>query len=300
MLSFFQSLGAIQIGLSISLMVLGVYLSFRILNFPDLTVDGSFPLGGGIIAVMVMHGYSPFIGLCVAGVGGFIAGFLTAWLHVRWKIMHLLAGILTMTALYSINLRIMGSPNISLYGQSSIFSSFSFFNLSPLYVILLSLGGITFLFLFLIYRLLISQAGVALRAVGNNPIMARAQGIDDKKYILLGLGVSNMLVAMGGAIWVQAYGVADVNMGIGKVIEGLAAVILGEAIIKSRSIFWSLVACILGAILYRFIIAFALNIEEIGLASSDLNFVTAFIVALAMILPQIRYKLKIARVKKSQ
>jgi putative ABC transport system permease protein len=287
-MSLYQLLGAVELGLIFSLIVLGVYLSFRVLHFPDLTVDGSFPLGGAIAAIMVTHGLHPWLGVFAAGMAGFMAGMITAWLNVRWKILHLLAGILTMTALYSINLRIMGQPNISLYNVSTVFTFLEHWPsiksmITPIFMLLIASFA-----LFLLYKFLTSEIGLAMRATGANPRMAKAQGINDARYIILGIGLSNAIVAMGGALLAQYQGFADVNSGYGKVVEGLAAVIVGEAIFHARKIHWALFACIIGAIFYRIAVALALEADFIGLKASDLNLVTAIIVACAMILPQWR------------
>jgi putative tryptophan/tyrosine transport system permease protein len=292
MLNLYQTLGAVQLGLIFGLVVIGVYLSFRILNFPDLTVDGSFPLGGAVVAVMIMNGYNPWLGILVAAGAGFCAGVVTAWFNVRWNILHLLAGILTMTALYSINLRIMGVPNISLYGETTVFTPIENLPVSSMFIMPVAMLILTGIGLLIVYFYLKSESGLAMRATGANPRMARAQGINDKRLIILGMGLSNALVAIGGAFYAQMHGSADVNIGLGKVIEGLAAVILGEALLHTRKIFWALIACIVGSIFYRLAVAFAINADYIGLQSSDLNLVTALVVALAMIFPVWRKRLK--------
>lgn len=291
-MGIFEILETVQLGLVFSLVVMGVYLSFRILNFPDLTVDGSFPLGGAVLAVAVISGWSPWLGLLLAALSGFAAGCVTAWLNVRWKILHLLAGILTMTALYSINLRIMGQPNLSLFGKESLFGGIQDLGIDPIYVMPLIMFCVAALAVALLYIFLKTEIGLSLRATGANPRMARAQGVNNGLYVILGLGLSNALVALGGAFFVEVNRYADVGLGLGKIIEGLAAVIIGEALINTRKIKWALLACVVGSIFYRFAVAFALKGDILGLQSSDLNLMTAIIVALAMMLPLMRQNVR--------
>lgn len=288
----FEILETLQLGLVFSLVVMGVYLSFRVLNFPDLTVDGSFPLGGAVFAVAVISGYGPWLGLLAAALTGFAAGCVTAWLNVRWKILHLLAGILTMTALYSINLRIMGQPNLSLFGMESLFSGVEKLGIDPSYVMPLVMLVVVSLVLALLYLFLKTEIGLSLRATGANPRMAVAQGVNKGGYLIFGLGISNALVALGGAFFVELNRFADVGLGLGKIIEGLAAVIIGEAIISTRKVKWALIACVVGSIFYRFAVGFALKGDVLGLRSSDLNLMTAVIVALAMMLPLMRKNIR--------
>lgn len=279
-----QFLGALQTGLIYSLVALGIYLSFRVLNFPDLTVDGSFPLGAAVCATLITGGIHPVWAIVAAIPAGAMAGFVTAWISTRLKILNLLAGILTMSALYSVNLRIMDKPNISLAGEPNIFS----YNIHPIAV----LAGVVLLVLAILYWFLRSQIGLALRATGNNSRMARAQGINDRRYIWLGIALSNALVALAGALYAQVHGFADITMGVGTIIIGLASLIIGEAIISIRTVPQALIACLIGTILYRLIITQALNIHGFGLKASDLNLVTAIIVTFAMILPTLKKKIK--------
>jgi putative ABC transport system permease protein len=201
------------------------------------------------------------------------------------KMLNLLAGILTMTALYSINLRIMGRPNIALLGEKTLFSELS--SQIPMYI---PLAIVTAIMGVLVYRFLISRVGLAVRATGSNARMGRAQGINDHKMIWLGLSFSNGLVALAGSLFAQVHGFADVTMGVGTIIIGLAAVIIGEALLPIRTVFQALIACIIGAIIYRLVVAMALNVGEFGLQASDLNLVTALLVAFAMLLPTLKRK----------
>ncbi len=291
-MNWIQFTGSVELGLIYSLVALGVYISFRTLQFPDLTVDGSFPLGAAVCASLITVGVHPGTATLVAIFAGAFSGLVTAWLSTHLKMLNLLAGILTMTALYSLNLRIMGRPNIALLGERTIltewFSSTSCFvstHFLPLFLVTFIFGG-------LLYSFLNTRLGLAVRATGSNPRMGRAQGINDHKMIWLGLSISNGLVALAGALFAQVHGFADVTMGVGTIIIGLAAVIIGEAILPTRTIFKALLACVIGAILYRLVIASALNVGDFGLQASDLNLVTAVLVACAMLLPSIKRRVK--------
>ncbi|CAG2140801.1 ABC transporter permease [Cupriavidus numazuensis] len=290
-MSLFSLLGALEIGLIFSLVALGVLISFRILNFPDLTVDGSFPLGGAVAATLIAAGQDPFVATAVAIVAGALAGFITGWLNVRLKIMDLLASILMMIALYSVNLRIMGRPNVPLITEPTMFTILQpdwmpDYVLRPLVlfiVVVIAKIGLDWFFS--------SQLGLAMRATGANPRMARAQGIATGRATLAGMALSNGLVALAGALFAQTQGGSDISMGIGTIVIGLAAVIIGESILPARRLVWATLAVVLGAILYRFFIALALNSDFIGLKAQDLNLVTAALVTIALVLPATRKKL---------
>jgi putative ABC transport system permease protein len=278
-----QFFGAIEIGLLYGLVAIGVYLTFRVINFPDLTVDGSFTLGAAICASLITTGTHPIMATIAAIFSGALAGFFTGYLHVRWKILGLLAGILTMTALYSINLRIMGRPNIALLAEPIIFPNSE--SILPI-MIAIVLGVILLLAFFLN-----SQIGLALRATGINPRVSPAYGINVGRMTLAGLSLSNGLVAGAGALFTQIYGFADISMGTGTLIIGLASVIVGETLFHSYRIWLVLFSCILGSVLYRLVIALALNANFIGLKSSDLNLITAALVIFALLFPQLRKKM---------
>lgn len=278
-----QFFGAVEIGLLYGLVAIGVYLTFRVVNFPDLTVDGSFPLGAAICASFITNGTNPFLATLAAVLAGALAGFATGYMHVRWKILGLLAGILTMTALYSINLRIMGRPNIALLAEPTIFPNLQW--VLPIMVILV-LAAIALLAYFLN-----SQMGLAIRATGINPKVSPAYGINVGKMTLLGLSLSNALVAGAGALFTQIYGFADISMGTGTLIIGLASVIVGETLFHTYRIWLLLISCVLGSVLYRLAIALALNTHFIGLKSSDLNLITAVLVIVALLFPQFRKKM---------
>ncbi|GLS23171.1 ABC transporter permease [Labrys miyagiensis] len=299
-MSLFSFLGAVEIGLIYALVALGVFLSFRILNFPDLTVDGSFPLGGAVVAALIIAGVNPLLATLAAILAGALAGLVTAWLNVRFNILHLLASILTMIALYSINLRIMGAPNLPLLNQPSVIDYFAW--ASPLIqatglplkatLKVLALAVIVALVWLALTRFLTSEFGLAMRATGANARMARAQGVSTSLHIYVGMALSNALIALAGALFAQTAGFADANGGTGTIVSGLAAVILGETLFRTRSILIMLLSCVVGAIIYRIAIALALNSSGLGLKSSDINLVTAVLVGLALMLPSVRNPLK--------
>lgn len=289
-MSLFSFFGAIEIGLIFALVALGVYISFRLLRFPDLTVDGSFPLGGAVCAVMIVGGFNPWVATAGAIFAGAAAGLLTGWLNVRLKIMDLLASILVMIGLYSVNLRIMDGPNVPLITETTLFTllqpdDLPDYILRPmvlLVLVVLAKLGLDWFFA--------TERGLAIRATGSNARMARAQGIHTGAMVLLGMAISNGLVGLAGALFVQTQGGADISMGIGTIVIGLAAVIVGESMLPSRRIVWATLAVVLGAIVYRFFIAAALNSDFIGLKAQDLNLVTALLVTLALVLPRLKRK----------
>ncbi|MBA3814129.1 MAG: ABC transporter permease [Alphaproteobacteria bacterium] len=282
---------AVELGLLFGLVALGVLLSFRILDFPDLTVDGSFPLGAGVSAILIVSGFNPWFATFCAILAGMTAGFTTAWISVRWNILHLLASILTMTALYSINLRIMGRSNIGLLGENTIFSPIEALPHSDLYIMPATMFVITGLALLLVYRFLSSEKGLAMRATGSNIRMAKAQGVSVNRQILLGLSISNGLVALAGSLYAQSQGFADITLGQGIILFGLASVIVGEAFFNPKRILAALIACVVGSIFYRLAVAMALNASFLGLETQDLQLITAVIVGIAMITPRLRAKI---------
>ncbi len=290
-------LGAVELGLVYALVGQGVFLSFRVLSFPDLTVDGSFPLGAAVAASLIVGGLDPFTATGAAILAGAAAGLVTAWLNVRFGILHLLASILVMIALFSVNIRIMGRPNVALLNQPTILGPFQGHGLSDLWLRPLLLGVVVLVVTLLLGRFLLSETGLAMRAVGANPRMARANGIAPGRTICLGMAISNALVALAGALFAQTNGFADVTMGLGTIVIGLAALILGETLIRTRSVWLMLLGCILGSILYRLAIAFALDLDILGLQASDLNLVTAVLVGLALLLPSFRAKLGVRRAR---
>ena len=284
-MNLIQITGAVELGLIYSLVAIGIFLSFRTLQFPDLTVDGSFPLGAGVSASLITLGWDPLIAIIVAMGAGALSGLVTALLSTRLKMLNLVAGIVTMTALYSINLRVMGGPNIPLLGQKTVFSEYLTF-LNPL----ATLALITLGMLALTYGFLSTQLGLAIRATGSNARMSRANGVNDHHMIWIGISFSNALVALSGALFTQVYGIADITSGTGTIVSGLAAVIIGEAILSSRKILPALLSCLLGAITYQLTIAMALNLGDFGMRSSDRNLISAILVGAALLLPILKRK----------
>lgn len=280
--------GAIEVGLAFSLVALAVFLSFRVLCFPDLTVDGSFPLGAAVCATLISQGWDPYAATAMAFAAGAGAGALTGWLNVGLRIMDLLAGILVMIALYSINLRIMGRPNVPLIMEPTVFNVLQSEHLDDMLLRPAVLLVVVLVAKLLVDAFLRSQAGLAMRATGANPRMARAQGVPTGGLVVLGLALSNALCALGGALFAQSQGGADISMGIGTIVIGLAAVIVGESLFRSRRLAWMTLAVVIGAVLYRFFVALALNADVIGLAAQDLNLITAVLVTVALVLPMLR------------
>lgn len=285
--------GAVELGLLYALMSLGVYITFRILDFPDLTVDGSFVTGGGIAAIMITQGYSPFLAGLAAFGGGAAAGACTGLLHTKGKINGLLSGILMMIALYSINMRIMGTPNISLLGTDIPFFSIS---QAGTRILLIAIGVI--LIKLLLDAFLHTDLGLALRATGDNARMIRSFGANTDNTIILGISLSNGLVALSGALITQQSGFADISMGLGMIVIGLASVIIGEAIFGTRNVFFATLAAVLGSIVYRIIVALALRIEWLN--TSDLKVITALIVIVALVLPSAQRSWRLRNVSKKR
>nr|WP_154142941.1 ABC transporter permease [Brucella sp. 10RB9210] len=281
--------GAVELGLVFAFVAIGVYLAFRVLDFPDLTVDGSFPLGAAVTGVLILAGYNPWLAAAIAMVAGAAAGLVTATLNVRFRILNLLASILTMIALFSVNLRVMGRPNIALINQDTMLTPFFGHGIPEYYVRPLFLFVLVAITVFVVWRFLESDMGLAMRATGANPRMARAQGVRTDRQIYLGMAISNALVALGGSLFAQTNGFADVTSGVGTIVVGLAAVIIGETLLRSRYILVILIGCVAGSIIYRIAIQLALsNGDIVGLQASDLNIATALLVTFALILPRLR------------
>lgn len=276
------ALGVLEQGLVYGIMVLGVYLTFRILNFPDLTVDGSFTLGGAVAASMVVAGHPPLLATCVAALGGLAAGAVTGLLHTRLRVSGLLAGILTMTALYSVNLRVMGRSNVPLLRRETLVTQVAELLPSPFATLILLLVSAVVLKL-LVDWFLQTEYGLALQATGDNPGMIRSLGVDTDQTTLVGLALSNGLVALSGALVAQYQGFADVGMGIGMIVAGLASVILGQAVVRVRGVFFGTLAALIGSILYRSAAGAAL---QAGLAPGDLKLITALLVVGALAVPR--------------
>lgn len=297
-MSLIALFGAFETGLIYALVALGVLISFRILDFPDLTADGSFPLGAFTGAVCLIAGVHPILAVLAAFGAGCIAGLLTAWLNVRLNILHLLSGIIVMTALYAINLRIGGAPNVPLVRTSNIFDSFT-----PLLGKGIWQNTAVLLLATLLIKIALdwffnTEIGLAMRATGANPRMARAQGIATSRMVLAGMALSNGLIALAGGLFAQLAGGADVAAGLGTIVFGLAAVILGEALLPSKNIIIITLSAIIGSVIYRLFVMVAMGSEtlmRLGLKSQDLNLITSVMLVIVLLVPQIKKRLKQTR-----
>lgn len=301
---FLALFGAVESGAIYAIMALGVYLSFRVLDFPDLTVDGSFVTGAAVAAISIISGVSPVLATILGALAGFLAGCITGILHTKGKINNLLSGILMMIALYSINLRIMQSPQVSLLNEASIKAQITSIwektgidNLLNNFLAMLGLErfpstwGIAIMMLLLIFIIkfvadyfLKTETGLALRATGDNQRMIRSFSANTDILIILGIGISNGLVALSGALIAQHGGFADVGMGIGMIISGLASVIIGEALFGVKTVARATLAVVLGAIVYRIVVTLALRVEFLD--TGDMKLITALLVVVALIAPK--------------
>ncbi|MDO4571736.1 MAG: ABC transporter permease [Clostridia bacterium] len=281
---------AVGLGLIWTLMTFGVYISYRVLDVADLSVEGSITMGAAISAVCLLAGVPPLPALLLSFIGGMAAGLCTGLLHTALKIPALLSGILTMIALWSINLHIMGKANVSLLRQRTVFSAVAdALGLSKnLAVILVALVFVAAVF-GLLYWFFGTEIGCAVRATGDNPRMARAQGIHTEAMKRLGLAISNGLVALSGGLIAQSQMFADIQMGTGSIVIGLASLIIGEVLFGRSSFFRSLVSVVCGAVCYRLIIALVL---KLGMPANDLKLFTAITVAVALSLPAIQKRLR--------
>ena len=274
-------------GLLWSLLAIGVFITFRVLDIADLTVEGSFPLGAAISVTLVVAGVNPVVSILAAAVGGMLAGVVTGLVHTKLKIPALLAGILTMIALYSVNLHVMGKANVSLLRMDTVYTYLEAMNISAtwaLAIVGLLVAFLSGLFLFWFFG---TEIGAAIRATGVNPQMIRAQGVNTDTMIVLGLLLSNAFVAVAGALVAQGNGYADVGMGVGTIVIGLASVIIGEVLFGTRSFVKSLTAAVLGSVVYRIVIAIVLYL---GMPPNDLKLFTAVLVAIALSLPTLKAK----------
>src|SRR5690606_37410740 len=287
--------GAVELGLIYGFVAVGVYLAFRVLDFPDLTVDGSFPLGAAIAAVTITAGWDPWLACLLAAFGGAACGIVTAFLNVRFGILNLLASILTMIALFSVNLRVMGRPNMAVFNRETVITPFYDLGLPDHIVRPLVLSVLVLVTVLVLARFLASDFGLAMRAAGANQRMARANGVDVGRQIYAGMAISNALTGIGGALFAQVAGFADVTSGVGTIVVGLAAVIVGETLFRTRALFSALLACVIGSVIYRVAVQLALSADFLFLRASDLNLVTAVLVALALILPRLRSRKVVAQ-----
>lgn len=305
-------IGALTLGFIFSLIALGVFISFRIFAFPDITADGSSTLGAALAAMLLVSNVNPLLATAAGFAGGFLAGALTGTLAMKCKINGLLAGILVMTGLYSVNLHIMGRSNISVFGSSTLSTyaeraglavthgrtlnvlgweitalEASFLVASVLFVVLAG---------FVMYIFFHTNLGTAMRATGDNSEMVRALGVNDENMVILGLAISNGLIALGGALIAQYQGFADVQMGIGMVVWGLASVIIGEALVGTRRLGLVITGAVMGSVLFRLMVAIALRL---GLNPNDLKLVTAVFVFLALVAPKLVKRLNLSKPRSS-
>jgi putative ABC transport system permease protein len=272
-------------GLVYAIVALGIVISFRILAFPDLTVDGSFALGGAVVARLITEGVPPIYGIMIAMFSGFVAGCCTGLLNTRLKINSLLAGILMMTILYSVNLRIMGRSNMQLLTVKTVLTPLENLNMNRFIPIIVFFCLVTFCVKFLTDMFFHTQLGFAMRATGDNEQMIRSLGVNTDNITVLGLGLSNAFVALSGSLVAQDQGFADIGMGIGMIVAGLAAIIIGETLIGKTTVARMTLAAIVGSVIYKFIIAIGLRL---GLAPTDLKMATGVMVILALGIPALK------------
>lgn len=276
-MSFAIILKALELGLIFSVLSLGVYISFRILDVPDLTVDGSFATGCAVCAIFTVNGH-PFLGLLMAFVAGGLCGMVTAFLQTKMRMQPLLAGILTMVGLYSVNLRIMdGAPNMSLFQSDTLFTFFDS-KIIVLFIFAIVVGV-------LLYAFFKTNLGLMLRATGDNEIMVRSSSINVDRMKFIGMALSNGIVALSGGLLSQYQNFADVTGGTGMMVLGLAGIIIGEAILRKKTIGFGIVAAIFGACVYRFLYQFAL---QLGVPATDMNLMSAVLVAITISLPYLK------------
>jgi len=299
-------IGSITIGLVLALLALGIFISFRIFDFPDITAEGSFTFGAAITASLIVAGVNPILATLLAFIGGLLAGSATGMIHTRFKINPLLSGILVMTALYSVNLHVMGKSNVPLLSQATLFTWFEHFsetisgkdamvNLIGWSVPEKDLWTLFFCLLIIIVFCLIllwffkTNIGTAMRATGDNDQMIRSLGVNTNVMIIFGVALSNGFIALSGSMLAQFQGFADVQMGIGMMVWGLASVIIGEALINEKSLGLVIAGAVIGAVLFRLLVAIALRW---GMNPNDLKLITAAFVFLALVLPGFMKKTK--------
>ncbi len=291
-MTWYAFYGALEQGFVYGLLVLGVYITFRVLDFPDLTVDGSLPLGAAVSSVAITAGYDPYLSVLFAMGAGFLAGMVTGVLNTKFGIMNLLASILTMIALYSVNIRIMGRPNLTLLGADTVLDSIAWLGLPGYIASPLLFTAFCVVAVLALNWFLYSEIGLSLLATGDNPQMITAQGLNTHTIIIFGVGLSNALAAASGALIAQNQGAADVNMGVGTIVAGLASVIVGETLFGCRTVTRAMVAAILGSVIYRLAIALALGLKfgSFSFTPSDLNLITALLVIVALTAPKLKKK----------
>ena len=268
---------SLEIGIIYGIIAMGIYVSFRIIDFPDLTCDGSFVLGAACSGMLIKSGYNAYLGLIFALIAGLFAGFVTGVLKSYLKISALLSGILVAFMLYSINLRIMADmPNIPLMGASNIFIENNLLILVIIFLLVFALVGYLFS----------TDFGLGIIAIGQNTRLAKNYGINVKKITILTIMLSNALIALGGAVFSQYQGFVDIGSGVGTIIVAFTSVIIGEHILPYKSIWIKLISCLLGSVIYRLFINFALHSDYLGIKTSDLNLITGLLIIIIMALPK--------------
>ncbi|MDR1391288.1 MAG: hypothetical protein LBI95_02890 [Holosporales bacterium] len=275
MLNIQEIVTSSEIGLIYGIMAIGIYLTFRTLNFPDLTCDGSFVFGAIVSSLMIKLGCGPYIALILSMIAGGVAGLCTGILNVCFKIEDLLSGIIVAFMLYSVNLRILGmNPSIILSDQLTIFTN----NVSSLQILM-----IVFLIVLALSYMLNTDIGLALRATGQNKLFTSSCGVNANLMVIFGLMLSNALIGFSGAVFSQYQGFCDVSQGVGSLVIGLASVIIGESIVKFRNVTWAVIACIIGSVIYRIFVGFAIHSDVLGLKTQDLNLVTGIMIIAMMV-----------------
>ncbi|EMF0464996.1 ABC transporter permease [Enterococcus hirae] len=280
-----------------ALLAIGVFLTFRILDIADLTAEGSFPLGAGIAAVSITNGLSPIVACLLGFLGGAVAGLVSGLLHTKLKIPALLAGIITMTGLYSVTSRIMGAPNLSLLGQKNVFTWAESLGVSKENAVLIAGLLVALIVVTLLVLFLRTETGLAIRATGDNLAMSEANGINTDTMKIIGYMISNGCIALSGSLLAQNNGFADLNSGIGTIVIGLASIIIAEVLFRNQPLLLRLLTIILGAVIYRFILAL---VFELDVQPSDSKLASALVLVICLSFPQIQQKLKLPKRTKAK
>ncbi|MCK1189707.1 ABC transporter permease [Streptococcus uberis] len=288
-------LSSISQGLLWSVMAIGVYLTFRILDIADLTAEGSYPLGAAICASSIVSGMNPLLATLLAFLGGLLAGLMSGFIHTKLKIPALLTGIISLTALYSINLKVLGKANVALLGQKTLVSQLYDMGFTKTASVMIVGGIFVGLVIILLTLLMKTQIGLALRSTGDNIPMSEANGIQTDHMKLLGYMLSNGLIALCGALLCQNNGYADLNAGVGTIVIGLASIIIAEVVIRNLSIGWRLLSVVLGSVIYRLIILAILSIP--GMDADLVKLFSAMLLAAVLYLPEWQAKLKLGQAK---
>lgn len=286
-------LSSISQGLLWSIMAIGVYVTFRILDIADLTAEGAYPLGAAVCATGIVNGFNPLLATFLAFVGGMLAGLVSGLLHTKMKIPALLTGIVTLTGLYSINLKILGKANVALLRQETLVSQLQDFGLSKTHAVLLIGGLFVVIVIALLTLLLNTQVGLALRSTGDNIPMSEANGINVDRMKIYGYMLSNGLIALCGALLTQNNGYADLNSGTGTIVIGLASVIIAEVILRNLRIGWRLASVVVGSVVYRLIILIILEIP--GMDADLVKLFSATLLAIVLFVPELQKKLSIRK-----